>query len=597
MVQALTTTGAEDVRWHLEEIYSSPDDPAIERTLAEALDFAREFEQTYKGRIAELPPDEFAAMMDDLSKHYSRSSLPGLYAHLRHTLDTRDHASGRLMMRTREAGAEIGGHLVFFGLEIAQLTDEQCARLYANPAAARYKHAVEQERLYRNHQLTETEERLLTDVSPTATSAWSRLFEELCAAIPVDLEGTQVPLATALSQLREADRAVRESASHAITAALRRDIRTRAYIFNVLLQDKAIVDRLRKYPTWVSSRNLANETSDAAVQALVEAVTGRYDLVARYYRAKRSLLGLDQLYEWDRYAPIDEATRRITWTEAKDMVLASYHRFSPRAGRLVQDFFDKRWIDAPVTDGNQRRADAGARAGPWPARRPGGRAEPHLRLPPAPDAGRDRLGVRGDAHVRRRDGPGAGPERAALDAVPPGGGRVRDDLPAGRDEPVRGRGPQRPPDRGRAVDRAHRRALAAAGPADVRRLPDAHGRAPELVELRGALRPGARLRVRLRVRQPARAVDLPAVPRAGHPGVRRVVPGLPGQRRLDGAGRDGPEGRDGHHRPRLLGLGPGHPGRHGRRGGAPGRRPLLEARTTTPATASSAGLQAVVAWR
>jgi len=353
MVQALTTTGAEDVRWHLEEIYSSPDDPAIERTLAEALDFAREFEQTYKGRIAELPADEFAAMMDDLSNHYSRSSRPGLYAHLRHTLDTRDHASGRLMMRTREAGAEIGGHLVFFGLEIAQLTDEQCARLYAHPAAARYKHAVEQERLYRNHQLTETEERLLTDVSPTAASAWSRLFEELCAAIPVDLDGTQVPLATALSQLREADRAVRESASHSITAALRQDIRTRAYIFNVLLQDKAIVDRLRKYPTWVSSRNLANETSDAAVQALVEAVTGRYDLVARYYRAKRSLLGLDQLYEWDRYAPIDEATRRITWTDAKDMVLASYHRFSPRAGRLVQDFFDKRWIDAPVTDGKE----------------------------------------------------------------------------------------------------------------------------------------------------------------------------------------------------------------------------------------------------
>src|SRR5262249_38084815 len=146
-------------------------------------------------------------------------------------------------------------------------------------------------------------------------------------------------LATALSRLREADRGVRETTSHAITRALGHDIRTRAYIFNVLLQDKAISDRLRKYPTWVSSRNLANETSDAAVQALVEAVTGRYDLVARYYRAKRKLLGLDRLYEWDRYAPIDEATRRINWTDARDMVLASYHRFSPRAGRIVEDFF------------------------------------------------------------------------------------------------------------------------------------------------------------------------------------------------------------------------------------------------------------------
>jgi oligoendopeptidase F len=353
MVQALTTTGAEDVRWQLGELYSSPEDPAIERTLAEALDFAQEFEQSYKGRIAALTPVEFAEMMDTLSQHFTQSARPVIYAHLLHTVDTRDHAAGRLVMRNREANAERGRHLVFFGLEVAQLTDEQCARLYADPAAAKYRHAVEQERLYRNHQLSEVEERLLTEISPTAGGAWSRLFEELCSAVRVDIDGATVPLATALSRLREADRGVRESASHAITAALRQDIRTRAYIFNVLLQDKAIADRLRKYPTWISSRNLANETSDAAVQALVEAVTGRYDLVARYYRAKRRLLGLDSLYEWDRYAPIDEATRRITWTDARDMVLSSYHRFSPRAGQIVGDFFAKRWIDAPVLEGKE----------------------------------------------------------------------------------------------------------------------------------------------------------------------------------------------------------------------------------------------------
>jgi oligoendopeptidase F len=353
MVQTLNRTGAEDVRWRLAELYASPDDPSIERTLAEALDFAREFEQTYKGRISELPPAEFAGMMEDLGRHYVSSTKPALYAHLLHSLDTRDHAAGRLMMRNREAAAERGRHMVFFGLEVAQLTDEQCARLYADPEAARYRHAVEQERRYRSHQLSETEERLLTEISPAGTSAWTRLYEELCSAVRVELDGDEVPLATALSMVREADRSVRERASHAITTALGRDVRTRAYIFNVVLNDKAIGDRLRKYPTWISSRNLANETSDAAVQALVEAVTGRYELVARYYRAKRRLLGLDHLYEWDRYAPIDEATRHIAWTEARDMVLSSYHRFSPRAGRIVDDFFAKSWIDAPVVDGKE----------------------------------------------------------------------------------------------------------------------------------------------------------------------------------------------------------------------------------------------------
>jgi len=351
----MVTTGAEDVRWRLEELYSSPDDPEIERALAAALDFSKEFEQRYKGRIADLSPAEFTEMMEALEQHYISSAKPGLYAHLLHSLDTRDHAAGRLVARNREAAAERGVHMVFFGLEVAALTDEQCQKLFADPKTARYRHTVEQERRYRKHQLSEVEERLLTEISPTATSAWSRLFEELCAAVRVDLgsEDGEVPLPVALARLREADRALRERASHAVTTALRKDVRTRAYIFNVILQDKAISDRLRKYPTWISSRNLANETSDEAVQALVEAVTGRYDLVARYYRVKRRLLGLDQLYEWDRYAPIDQTTRRISWQDARDMVLASYHRFSPRAGRIIEGFFDRSWIDAPVVEGKE----------------------------------------------------------------------------------------------------------------------------------------------------------------------------------------------------------------------------------------------------
>jgi oligoendopeptidase F len=353
MTQALPATGAEDVRWHLDDLFESPDDPAIERILGEALAFAREFEKTYKGRIAELAPAEFATMMEELERHHVSSSKPGLYAHLLHSIDTRDHAAGRLMMRNREAGAERGRHLVFFGLEIAALTDEQCAPLFADPRSARYRHAIEKERRYRRHQLSEVEERLLTEISPTGIGAWTRLFEELCAGVRVELAEGPAPLATALAMLREGDRAVRERTSHAITAALEQDLRTRTYIFNVVLQEKAIEDRLRSYPTWISSRNLANETSDASVQALVEAVTGRYDLVARYYRVKRRLLGLDVLHEWDRYAPIDEATRNITWPQARDMVLGSYHRFSPRAGTIVEDFFDKGWIDAPVVEGKE----------------------------------------------------------------------------------------------------------------------------------------------------------------------------------------------------------------------------------------------------
>ena len=55
-----------------------------------------------------------------------------------------------------------------------------------------------------------------------------------------------------------------------MTEALEPGLRTRASIFNTLLHDKAVDDRLRGYPHWLAARNLANEASDESVAALVE---------------------------------------------------------------------------------------------------------------------------------------------------------------------------------------------------------------------------------------------------------------------------------------------------------------------------------------
>src|SRR5437899_3075700 len=351
MAQATTSTGAESVRWDLTDLFESPTDPAIEALMARTLETARAFEAKYKGKVATLPSAEFAAMMAELEADEEQAVRPEIFAYLLHSQNTQDPAAGRLLARAREAAAERGSHMVFFPLELAAITDEQAAALFADLEAAKYRHHIEQARKFRPHQLTEPEERVLTDFSPVGNSAWVRLFEELCAGIRTEIDGKDLGLEEALTQLHEPDREVRRRARAPTTEALHRDVRTRGYIFNVILQEKAIDDRVRHFPSWISARNLANETSDEAVQALVDAVTGRYDVCVRYYRVKRKLLNVGELHEWDRYAPVSETTRNLSWNEAKELVLGSYHRFSPRAGKLIEQFFNESWIDAPVVPG------------------------------------------------------------------------------------------------------------------------------------------------------------------------------------------------------------------------------------------------------
>src|SRR3989442_1895928 len=224
MAQPTKTTGAESVRWDLSDLFKSPTDPAVEATLAEALKRAQEFEERYKGKVVSLPPKEFAAMMRELEDDEELAAKPDVYAYLLHSQNVDARAAGRLLARVREAGAERGSHGVFFTLELAQVSDEQAARLYADPDSAKYRHMVEQARKFRPHQLTEPEERVLTDFSPVGNSAWVRLFEELCAGIRTEIDGKDLGLEEALTQLHEPDREVRRRASAAITEALQRDI-------------------------------------------------------------------------------------------------------------------------------------------------------------------------------------------------------------------------------------------------------------------------------------------------------------------------------------------------------------------------------------
>jgi oligoendopeptidase F len=144
------------------------------------------------------------------------------------------------------------------------------------------------------------------------------------------------------------DRELRRGAAEAVTAALEPGLRTRAFIFNTLLQDKAVDDRLRTYDGWLASRNLANEASDESVAALVEAVRGRYELARRWYRLKARLLGIERLADYDRMASLSEGENAaLAWPQARELVLDAYNSFSPVLGSLAGRFFSERWIDAP----------------------------------------------------------------------------------------------------------------------------------------------------------------------------------------------------------------------------------------------------------
>jgi oligoendopeptidase F len=340
-------TGAEDVAWDLSDLYAAIDDPQIDTDVAEAEAAAEAFSERYHGQVASLSAEELAEAMAERERIESVFTRAIYFAHLMFSTNMADSARGALLAKLQEKGASLDTKLLFFGLEWAEIDDAAAAPVLAEPALDHWRHALVSLRKFRPYLLSEPEEKILTEKAVSGVSAWSRLYEELLGALRVDLDGEQVGLERAMAKLYAADRDTRRTAAHAVTAALEPGLRTRAYIYNQIVLDKSVDDRLRRYDTWISSRNLANETTDEAVQALIDAAVARYDVPQRYYRLKARLLGLDRLEHFDRFAPVAEDDTKTSWDEAREVVVGAYADFSPLAGDLVERFFTDSWIDGP----------------------------------------------------------------------------------------------------------------------------------------------------------------------------------------------------------------------------------------------------------
>lgn len=349
----------EVMTWNLDDLYTGIDDPAIDQTLDKQLKRAREFEQKYKGKIdsSDLTPDLLFKSIAEYEDILRERDKPLYYATLLFSADTSDPARGAFMQRMRERSTESTVHLIFFDLELMAADEAVISKVLSDPQMDKYRHFVETVRLFREHRLSEVEERLMEELANTGSRAFARLFEEVVSDIKfqVEIDGKVETMTEPeiLALLRDPRREVRAAAAGSLTKGLQENSRVLTFIFNTLVQDKAVDDRLRSYEYPEQSRHLSNELSKETVETVVETCTSNYDVVARYYNIKRDILGYDKLWHYDRYAPLFETREEIEYQRAKDIVLSSFYGFSQELGDTTGEFFDKHWIDAEVRKGKR----------------------------------------------------------------------------------------------------------------------------------------------------------------------------------------------------------------------------------------------------
>ena len=193
----------------------------------------------------------------------------------------------------------------------------------------------------------------MQDKSITSSNAWIRLFDETIASLRFPFKKESLTSAEIFNFLSDSKSSNRKLAAKSVGKVLEANVNIFATITNTLAKDKSINDKWRNFPNPVRSRNLSNVVEDNVVEALSNSVADSYKNTShRYYKIKAKWFGHKKLKYWDRNAPLPFQSRKnYTWNIARDIVTEAYYNFNNQIGEIVEMFFEKSWIHAPVLKG------------------------------------------------------------------------------------------------------------------------------------------------------------------------------------------------------------------------------------------------------
>lgn len=341
-------------RWDLTHFYPAMDSQEVNKDVEALRDQCRKFAKLYEGKTSKLSAEQLAKAIKTYEEIEELAGKIGSYAQLKYAEKVTDPEHARFYQNMSEMLTDCGSQILFFELQINQITDEALSQMVESQQTLQhYQPWLRDVRQMRPYQLPEAQEKLLHEKSITGRAAWSRLYDETLAGLKYEMNGENFNTEQMLDKLSSHNPETRKQAAKIFGKVLEENASLFTLITNTLAKDKSIEDGFRNLPNSISSRNIANAVEDEVVEALLSSVKKSYpQLSHRYYTLKAKWMGQDKLDYWDRNAPLPDAGETLySYDKATEIVKDAYQQFSPKMAKIGTRFFNENWIDVPSSEG------------------------------------------------------------------------------------------------------------------------------------------------------------------------------------------------------------------------------------------------------
>lgn len=324
--------------WKLENIFKSKKD--LENFSKNLEQKCKDFRVKFENKISNLKENEFLDTLIDYENLLESITKIESYAFLCFTKDSNE---GSFYAKYQEICSKLQENLLFFDIEFNEL-DNNIQEKFIK-FSTKYSYYLLNLTKQKVHQLSKKEERIMLRTKNVGVNAFSRLFDETFTNLTFKFEGENLKEEEVLSKLSDSDRNIRKKAAISLSKTLKKNSKLLTYIYNMIRKNSTLECELRNYKYPEDMMHEYNQISKKSVDSLVDATENSFNLVHNFYDKKREILGYKTLYDYDRYAPLQDSGK-YSYEASKKIILKAFESFNPKFASIAKHAIENGYVDA-----------------------------------------------------------------------------------------------------------------------------------------------------------------------------------------------------------------------------------------------------------
>jgi oligoendopeptidase F len=347
--------------WKLDDLVKDPNGKEFQEFLESISTKVTELENRRKNLHDKVSTVEFEDFLHSIEEISEKINIAAGFAHLSYAANTSSNEFAALVTKMGIFGSNIANRLLFFDLWFKKGVGEETAQRLIGSVSPVYREYLKHQRLLAKYTLTEPEEKIITTLEVTGTSALIKIYDRMTSGFEFvltlkrgrrSITRTFTNKEKLLTLIRSTKAEEREAAYNSLLQVYKKN----SGVLGEIYQNRVIEWRdehmtMRGFRTPISVRNTHNDLDDTTVETLL-AVCRRNSIVFQdYFKQKAKMLGVKKLQRYHLYAPLSikaSDQKRFTYGKATDTVLKTFEHFHPKFREFAEKVFNEQHVDSEI---------------------------------------------------------------------------------------------------------------------------------------------------------------------------------------------------------------------------------------------------------